>query len=175
MPPDKPREKPHDKPQEKSPHKRHDHLQHDKELRHALNSPENAHKAVEIGKASLSRLVAGRVWRHRTPHGEEIKGSLTLDNSPVVVLHFSPEDGSILPKGLHGLSEANPDIVALVENRLAEIAQHLTVLEGVEFREPESCWAVPVACQGRIVGHIKVSSDGSRILPDRKTIDELKY
>jgi hypothetical protein len=119
-------------------------------------------------------LVGGRVWRHRTPRGaNEIKGSLTLDDSPVVVLHFSPEDGSVLPKGLHGLTEGRPEIIALIETRLQEIPQQLTVLDGAEFREPESCWAVPVAHQGRIVGHLKVSSDGTNILPDKKAAEEL--
>lgn len=167
MPPEKPREKPPEKPN-------HEHLPQDTELRRALNTPENAHKAVEIGKAMLNRLMAGRVWRHRSPHGEEIKGSLMVDDCPVAVLHFSPADGSVLPKGLHGLSEAKPDIIALVESRLADIALQLTVLEGVEFREPESCWTVPLVHQGRIVSHLKISSDGSRILPDRKAMDELR-
>jgi hypothetical protein len=94
-----------------------------------------------------------------------------LDDSAVIVLHFSPEDGSILPKGLRALSEGKPDSISLVEGRLKDIPQQITVLDGAEFREPESCWAVPVAHQGRIVGHMKVSSDGKYILPDKKAMD----
>ena len=98
-----------------------------------------------------------------------------LDESAVVVLHFSPEDGSILPKGLDGLSEGKPDIISLVEARLKDIPQQISGLDGAEFREPESCWAVPVAHQGRIVGHLKVSSDGTRILEDKKATDEQRH
>jgi len=163
-------------PPEKPPHKHHEHPPHDRELRRALNTPENASKAVATSSASVNRLVSGRVWRHRAPHGElEIKGSLMLDDSAVVILHFSPEDGSILPKGLHGLSEGKPNIIALVETRLKHISRELKVLDGAEFREPESCWAVPLAHQGRIVGHLKVSSDGNRILPDNKAMEEQRH
>jgi hypothetical protein len=56
---------------------------------------------------------------------------------------------------------------------LKDAAQQLTVLDGAEFREPESCWAVPIAHQGRIVAHVKISSDGTRILPDKKAAEEL--
>jgi hypothetical protein len=146
----------------------------DAESRRVLNTPENAGKAIAAARANISHLVGGRAWRHRTPHGaNEVKGALTLDNAPVVVLHFSPEDGSVLPKGLHGLTEGRADIIELVETRLKDAAQQLTVLDGAEFREPESCWAVPIAHQGRIVAHVKISSDGTRILPDKKAAEEL--
>ena len=152
------------------------HISGDKgpQSRRAFNTPENALRAVATGRACLSSLAPGKVWRHRAKHGEiEIKGSLTLDNAPVVVLHFSPEDGSVLPKGLHGISEGRPEIIALIETRLKEIPPKLAVLEGAEFREPESCWAVPLAHDGRIVAHLKISSDGTRILPDKKAVEEL--
>jgi hypothetical protein len=163
-------------PLNKPPEKKDDHAAHDREVRRAMNTPENANKAIETSRASINRLVSGRVWRHKTPHGDvEIKGSLLLDDSPVIVLHFSTEDATILPKGLRALTEGKANIISLVEARLKEIPQQITILDGAEFREPESCWAVPVVHQGRIVGHLKVSSDGDRILPDRKAVDELTH
>lgn len=175
---------PPDKKGEKGPHDRgvHDGGPHDRVYdtvhgtvsRRAFNTPENALKAVATSRACINSLAAGRVWKHRGPHGEiEIKGALTLDNAAVVVLHFSPEDGSLLPKGLHGISEGRPEVIALIEKRLNELPQRITVLDGAEFREPESCWAVPVAHEGRIVAHLKVSSDGTTIVPDKKAAQEL--
>lgn len=145
-----------------------------KENRKALNTPENAMKAVEAGRACLQSLQPGAVWKHKAPHGFEIKGALTLNNSPVVVINFSPEDGSVLPKGLHGYSEGTAEVIALIKNGLGDFPAKLSVLAGAEFREPESCWAVPLVVDGRIVAHIRVSSDGSNILPDKPAIDQIQ-
>jgi hypothetical protein len=160
-------------PPHKPPHKHRDDDVRDREGR-IFNTPENAASAVTTGRSCIKSLAPGKVWTMRAPHGElEIKGSLVLNDSPVIVLHFNPEDGSLLPKGLHGLSEGKPEIISQVQARLSHLLQQIAVLEGAEFREPESCWAIPVAHQGRIVGHLKVSSDGSTILPDRKAAEEL--
>ncbi len=158
------------------PHKKGEKGPQERESRRAFNTPENAQKAVFTGRACLSSLNTGSVWRHRTPHGEpEIKASLTLDGEAVVELHFSPEDGSLLPKGLHGIGEGRPGIELLVKEKLVEIPQNITVLDGAEFREPEGCWAVPLAHQGRIIAHLRVSADGGKVLPDKKAADELKH
>lgn len=147
---------------------------HHQESRRALNTPENALKAVASARGCISSLAAGKVWKHRAPHGIEIKGALTIDGSAVVILHFSPEDGSVLPKGLHGFSEGTPELISNIENRLKDYPEKLVVLEGAEFREPEACWAVPLVCDGRIVAHIKVSSDGTEIMPDKKASEEIQ-
>jgi len=97
-----------------------------------------------------------------------------FEDKAVSLLHFSPEDGSLLPKGLHALSAGKSDVLAIVEAKLRQIPKEISVLDGAEFREPESCWAVPIAHQGRIVGHLKVSADSNTILPDRKATDELE-
>ena len=141
----------------------------------AFNTPENATKAVATSRISLSNLVPGKVWNHIAPRGEfEIKACLMLADKPVSALHFSPEDGSLLPKGLHALSAGKEDVVPIVEKKLKTILEELSILEGAEFREPEFCWAIPLAHQGRIVGHIKISADGSEVVSDKKTLDELE-
>lgn len=89
------------------------------------------------------------------------------------MLRFSPADGRLLPKGLHGLNESTAETMAIVEAKLKSLATELVVLDGAEFREPECCWALPIAHQGRIVAHIKVSADGTTILPDRKAAEEI--
>lgn len=143
----------------------------------ALNTQENAGKAIATAQAHVSRLTPGRVWNHRAPRGElEIKGALLLDGMPVAAVRFSPDNGTILPKGLHPvqlMTENNPTVLGEVENHLAEIASHLNVLEGAEFREPESCWAVPLAYAGRIVADLRISGDSTMVVPDRKVQDEL--
>lgn len=158
----------------KGPHEEKHKPEHDHAAGRAFNTPENATKAVATGRACINKLLPGRVWNHRAPRGEfEIKACLMLADKPVSVLHFSPEDGSLLPKGLHALTAGKEDAVPKVEARLKTISEELSVLDGAEFREPEFCWAIPVAHQGRIVGHIKVSADGCEVVADRKTVDEL--
>jgi len=160
---------PHKEPHEEGHKRPHDHA-----AGRALNTRENATKAVATSRACISALLPGRVWSHRAPRGEfEIKACLMLDDKPVTVLHFNPEDGSLLPKGLHALSAGKEEVVATVEARLKSIPQEINVLDGAEFREPEFCWAVPLAHQGRIVGHIKVSADGANVVADKKTVDDL--
>ncbi len=147
---------------------------HDRKSRRALNTAENALRAVSAARACLSHLLPGNVWRHRAPHGIDIKGSLKINDEHVLVLHFSSEDGSVLPKGLHGFSEGNSGVLDSIEKSLAGLGERLTVLEGAEFREPESCWAVPVVYEGRIVAHLKVAADGSNVLPEKKALEELQ-
>lgn len=140
----------------------------------AFNTSENAIRAAATAKAALPTFQPGRVWNHTAPKGEsEIKGALNHNQEPVIMLRFSPVDGSLLPKGLHGLNQSTPETIAIVEKKLKEIAVALVVLDGAEFREPECCWALPIAHQGRIVAHLKVSADGTTIQPDRKALEEL--
>lgn len=152
----------------------HAHESHDRESRRALNTADNALKAVEVARASLSKLLPGNVWRHRAPHGTDIKGSLKINDDHVLVFQFSSEDGSVLPKGLHGFGEGTSVVFDQIENLLPGLGAKLTVLDGAEFREPESCWAVPVAFGGRIVSHLKVAADGSAVLADKKALQEIQ-
>lgn len=142
--------------------------------RRALNTEENAERAFRTAGDALPLLTAGRVWTHTSPHGEpEIKGALLYEGRPAVILHFSTEDGNILPRGLHSYSQASPELIAQVKDRLPDYPGKLTVLEGAEFREPEFCWALPVTYKGRIVAHIKISAQGDGIVPDKKAEEEM--
>lgn len=142
--------------------------------RRALNTEDNAEKAFRTAGDAIAQLTAGIVWTHTSPRGEpEIKGALLYEGKPAVVLHFSTEDGSILPRGLHSYSQPGAELIAQVKDNLPGFPSKLTVLEGAEFREPEYCWALPVAFKGRIVGHIKVSAQGDGIVPDKKAQEEM--
>lgn len=147
---------------------------HSKDERRALNTAENAMKAVAAARAFLPALKPGRVWRHRAPHGMEIKGSLAYNQEHVLILHFSSEDGSVLPKGLHGYSEGTAEVLAQIEKSLSGLNAALSVLEGAEFREPEFCWAVPVVFGGRIVSHIKITANATELVPDKKAAAEIE-
>jgi hypothetical protein len=139
----------------------------------AFNTPEHAIKAVATARSAIRSLSPGRVWTKKTPHGDlELKGSLVFEHQAVLALHFSAEDGSLLPKGLHAMGEGKPEIKSIVEASLHKLPADLEALDGAEFREPESCWAVPVAYRNRIVGHLKVSADGGQIIPDRKAVED---
>jgi hypothetical protein len=160
---------PHKEPDKGKHKKPHHNIAHQE-----FNTPANAIKSVGTCRSLLNSLVPGKVWSHLTHHGEfDLKGSYKLNGDVVLVIHFSPQDGSILPKGLHGLGQGKPGILSIIENKLEQIKDEISVLDGAEFREPESCWAIPIACQGRIVGYMKVSADGKEILPDKKATEEI--
>ncbi len=163
-------------PEHHSPHEQHPHHHGPSHYppERPFNTPENAMRSVATGKDCLALLVPGKVWYHRAPRGElDIKGALLLNELPVIVLHFNPVDGSLLPVGLHFFTEGGKEMLTQVESKLSGLVQNISVLDGAEFREPEFCWVVPVVHQGRIVAHLKVSSDGGNILPDKKAQDEL--
>jgi hypothetical protein len=156
---------------DKSKHKK---AHHHSNAHQEFNTPENAIKSVETCRSLLDALVPSKVWSHLTHHDEfDLKGSFALNEEIVLVLHFSPEDGSVLPKGLHGLGHAKPGVVENIQNKLEKIKSEIFALDGAEFREPESCWAIPIAYQSRIIGHMKVSANGERILADKKATEEI--
>ena len=157
--------------------KHHSHSQSDHKDKSAVNSNtgENAMLAAQTARENLAKVTAGKVWKHTAPRGErEIKGSFELNDQLLFMLRFSPADGSLLPVGLHGLNQGTAETMAIVQERLKQLCSELVVLDGAEFREPECCWAIPIAHQGRIVAHIKVSADGASVIPDYKAADELR-
>lgn len=139
----------------------------------AFNTSENAEKAVSLVSSNLEYLTDPTLAFQTAPRGEkELKATFYIKNQPALSLNINPTDGSILPKGLHGHDdlteqEAQQAIVLATQN-LADLQKSstfpFTVLPGAEFREPHSCWAIPIAHRGRIVGHIKVSADGTQLL-----------
>jgi hypothetical protein len=74
----------------------------------------------------------------RAPRGEtEIKAALLYQGVAAAALHFSPVDGTLLPKGIasHPL-QCNVRLNA-VKSGLRRIMKNLKVLYAAEFREPE--------------------------------------
>lgn len=135
----------------------------------------NAATAVSTAKRAKPYLVPGKVWIMTAPRGEvEVKAAIIYDGVAVAVLHFNPQDGSLLPLGVHPrVFGVNPPIEN-IKRTLASIVGELEVLNGAEYREPENAWAVPLAYQGMIVAHLKIYADGIHVVPDYPANQEMQ-
>ena len=92
------------------------------------------------------------------------------------LIHFDPVSFSVLPKGIPGVGAApglNIDLVKIKEV-VDEAIKGLVILQGVEFREPEDAWVVPGAYKNLIIAHIRVSADGSALIPDYHATTEMR-
>ncbi len=135
----------------------------------------NATVAISTAKRAKAYLTPGKVWLWTEPTGEKvIKAALLYEGIVVTVIHFNPLNGSLLPCGLHSavFEVKNPQIES-VKSTLPKIVSKIQVLDGAEFREPENAWAIPLAYDGMIIGHLKVYSDGTHIVPDYPANQEM--
>ncbi len=99
---------------------------------------------------------------------------LLHERTAVAVLHFNPADGSLLPPGLHPIAGITAVPVESIRNNLPTIIRDLEVLNGAEYREPESVWVVPLAYKGMIVAHLKIYVDGIHVVPDYPASREMQ-
>ncbi len=132
--------------------------------------------AIEVANKVKKYLMPGNVWVVSGPQGEaEVKAAILYNGVAVGVLHFNPEDGSILPLGLH------PKVLGVnlplekIKRSLPEIINNIKVLEGAEYREPENAWIIPLAYKEMIVSHLKVYRDGIHIIPDYRANQEMQF
>ena len=140
--------------------------------------------SVDLSKAPLAVQTAGRArpylsvsssWATRGPRGEvDLKTALVYEGLAVAILHFDPQTGQVLPKGYHSWAFQQAVSAQDVAKRAQEILGNLEVLSGAEYREPEACWVVPLAYQGRIVAELRVSYDGTGIVPDIPATQEMQ-
>lgn len=138
--------------------------------------PDNALKAVEIAKEVKKYILPGKIWMMRGPAGDmEIKAALVYQGVALDVLRFNPINGELLACGFNPKAYSCTVSLDAVRSRLPTIMAGLVVLEGAEYREPEACWAVPLACGGKIVAHIKVYYDGIHVVPDYPATQEMNY
>ena len=61
-----------------------------------------------------------------------------------------------------------------VKREFSSVVGTLRVLNGAEYREREAVWAIPIACRGAIVAHLKVSRDGTRVMPNYPEEQEMR-
>ncbi len=135
----------------------------------------NASLAVATAKKAKSYLTAGKVWAVIGPRGEtDIKAAILYDGTAVAVLHFNPEDGSILPLGVHPIVGMTTDQIENIKKEVPAIVEGLEVLDGAEYREPENAWVVPLAYKNMIIAHLKIYVDGIHIIPDYPANQEMQ-
>ncbi len=124
------------------------------------------------------QLVPGKVWTMRAPAGEiEVKAGILYQGSVVAVLHFNPQDGTVLPLGMHPriYQIQTSNTIQMIKSQLPSIVSKLKILPTAEFREPEASWVFPVALGNTIVAHLKVYYDGVHIVPDYPANQEMAY
>ncbi len=135
----------------------------------------NAGKAVETVRASIPYLTPAVMVRVG-PAGDLcveaalLYGGLALDKVHYDIILDSPS-----PKGRPAcvFEQVKPDI-----NHIKEVMEGVLrgaqAVEAAEFREPESCWAVPIAWKNLIIAYVKVSEDGSELVYDLGITDEVR-
>ncbi len=136
----------------------------------------NAALAVNTVQKAMPYLLPGKVWTRLGPRGEaEIKAAVIYEGVAVMVLHFNPENGSILPIGAHPkVFQVAPGIIEQIKSQLPQLIKKLRVLDAAEYREPERAWAIPIAYENLIVGHLKVYEDGIHLIPDYPATQEMR-
>ncbi len=131
-------------------------------------------KAIETVSYLLRFLTVGTPLIRRGPRGElHVDIPLLYNGFALDRVHFNPKTLTPSPKG-----KPTQPYVQIDEKSLKEAAekalQELRVLDATEYREPERAWIVPLAWKNFIVAHIKVSHDGTQILPDRALTEEVR-
>ena len=139
------------------------------------NSSKNAVTAVATARKAKAYLTPGNVWIKTGPRGEtEVKAAITYNGTAVAVLHFNPQDGSLLPLGMHPVIFGINPPLETIKRTLPPIVGGLEVLNGAEYRQPENAWIIPLAYEGMIVAHLKVYADGIHIVPDYPVNQEMQ-
>ena len=139
------------------------------------NLPGNAVTAVATARKMKAYLTPGNVWIMTAPRGEvEVKAAIIYDGMAVAVLHFNPQDGALLPLGIHPRAFGVNPPLETIKRTLPSIMGDLEVLNGAEYREPESAWIIPLAYKGMIVAHLKIYADGIHVVPDYPANQELR-
>ncbi len=131
--------------------------------------------ALRSAEAARPFFSPGKVWMRKAPGGEiEIKGGIVYMGRVVAVVGFDPATGDVLAVGMHPRAFSSSVSLEAVSQKLKGVVSGLSVLNGAEYRDPESAWAVPLAYEGKIVAYIKVSADGKRIVPDYPAEEEMR-
>ena len=138
-------------------------------------SEELAQRAIDTVARALPYMVAGPPLIRRGPGGElHIDVPLLYHGLALDRIHFDPVAMAPSPKGrpvrAYGISVDR----GAVEEAMKRVVKGLRVVEAVEFREPENAWAVPLAWRLFIVAHVRVSYDGSELLPDYGLTEEVR-
>jgi len=140
-----------------------------------IPSIEEAVKAVAAAQRAVHLLKPGSIWEHRGPAGDMVfKAALMYRGRCISVIEFSPETGRLLPKGFCPIRYRITVPKYKVKRELLSVVGILRALNGAEYREREAAWEIPIACRGAIVAHLKISRDGTRVMPDYPEEQEMR-
>jgi hypothetical protein len=136
----------------------------------------NTTLAVITAQKAKKYLTPGKVWSMVGPRGEvEVKAAIIYDGMAVAVLHFNSSDGMLLPLGIPPVETGvSPQVIENVKRNLPAIVNSLEILNGAEYREPESVWCIPLAYKDMIVARLKIYVDGIHVVPDYPANQEMK-
>ncbi len=135
----------------------------------------NIPTAIDTAQQVLKYLSISKIWINTAPMGEkEVKGALIYNNFAIGPVNFSALTGEILPKGFHQrVFKVTVDVDKIASN-FQNILKNLTIASGVEYREPEACFVIPIIYNGKIISEIKVFNDGRHVIPDYPLTEELR-
>ena len=135
----------------------------------------NVGRALSSARAMAEALSLSRWWIKGSPiDGVSVKTAILYRGFAVGIIELSPLDGKPLPCGFH------PRIHELIvtQKELSDsvnlLASNLRIVEGVEYREREMSFAVPVAFGDFMVSHVNIYCDGIHVLPDYLVMQEMK-
>ena len=153
--------------------------------------PQAAPVAVKTATDALAGFAPGQVWTRTAPRGEvQAQATILFQNKEVARLEFDPATGALLMRGQRhpepppaadGAPRAPRGPVAApsvppaptapvdldqIKARLPDIIKSLSVGQGAEILGREGFWKVPLIYQSRVVGEVRLSADGTKIIQD---------
>lgn len=129
--------------------------------------PEEAEKAIELVKQALPFFRAGEP----IVHPDHVDVPVLYLDFAIDRVHYDPRTGNPSPKGAQSHTNPSPEGA---KERVDEALKEAKTLPGAEFREAEECWVVPVAWKSFIILHVRVSADGSELIPDYHLTEEVR-
>jgi len=139
---------------------------------------ELAKKAIETAKETLQCITVGSpltTYIRYGPAGEvHVDVPLMYHGYAIDKVHFDPLANTPSPKGRPAIAWNVRVLAEAVRSTMKSIVSELRILDAAEFREPKNAWAIPVAWRNYLIAHIKVSYDGSEIIPDYGLTEEVR-
>jgi len=130
-------------------------------------------QAIDTAKQAMAFFTVGNPIIHEVLHNYMHLDVPILYMSFVIdAIHYDPVADMPSPKG-RALVEYRNIKPEKIKSSVENIIHSATVVEAVEFREPESAWVVPVMWNNMIIMHIKVSYDGKELVPDMHLTEEV--
>ncbi len=134
-----------------------------------------ASKAIETAKLALRGFTAGTPIVRWGPAGEvHVDVPVMYMGFAVDRVHYDPVSKTPSPKGRPARSWGVSVDESEARRVIEEALRNAWVVEAAEFREPENAWAVPIAWRNIVIMHVKVSYDGSEIVPDYGLTGEVR-